>query len=138
MSSRTFWSTAGSTVSVRASTVRTVWCSTSARSSPKALNSPGAGGTSTVPIPSERATPQACRGPAPPKAMRMNPAGSRPRSTDTDLIARTMFEFAMRCTPYAASVSESPEGAARASSTARRARERSMRRAPPASDVGWR
>ena len=45
-------------------------------------------------MPSVRATPAAWIGPAPPNAIITKSAGSRPRSTDTDLIARTMFEFA--------------------------------------------
>ena len=38
--------------------------------------------------------------------------GSRPRSTDTDLIARTMFAFAMMWIPWAASCRDSPAGTA--------------------------
>src|SRR5262249_1380955 len=45
-----------------------------------ALQTPGAGGTSTAPIWSERAISAANSGPLPPKATSVNSCGSRPRS----------------------------------------------------------
>ena len=85
---------------------------------------------------SAAATPAAWIGPAPPNAIMTKPAGSRPRSTETDLIARTMFEFAIRWMPWAASSSDSPDGSAMWRRIAASASARSTRSAPPASESG--
>ncbi len=62
--------------------------------SPQALKTPGAGGTSTRGMPSAAATATPCRGPLPPKATRVIPAGSWPRSAETARTARTMLATA--------------------------------------------
>ena len=50
-------------------------------------------------MPSTAAMPAANSGPLPPKANSANSRGSRPRSVDTALMARIMFEAAIRCAP---------------------------------------
>ena len=55
-----------------------------------ALNTPGAGGTSTVAISSERAISAAKSGPLPPKATRTKSRASRPRSIVTARTARAI------------------------------------------------
>jgi hypothetical protein len=57
------------------------------------------GGTTTRLMPSDFAMPQANKGPLPPKANSANSRGSRPRSVEIDLMARIMFEAAIRCAP---------------------------------------
>ena len=56
--------------------------------------------------------PQANTGPLPPKAKSANSRGSRPRSVDTALMARIMFEAAIRCAPCAAFSTLIPSGVA--------------------------
>ncbi len=86
------------------------WCSASAISSPKALNSPGIGGTITRAMPSSAAIPAANSGPLPPNASSANCRGSRPRSTDTARIARIIVAEASRSMPNAASSTEQCRG----------------------------
>ena len=59
------------------------------------VNTPGAGGTRIRRIPSTIAMAAANRGPLPPKANSTYSRGSRPRSLDTDLIARIMLAEAI-------------------------------------------
>ena len=63
-------------------------------------------------MPSALAMPQANSGPLPPKANSANSRGSRPRSVDTALMARIMFDAAIWCAPYAACSSVMPSGSA--------------------------
>ena len=74
-------------------------------------------------MPRVRARSQACTGPEPPKARSARSRGSRPRSTVTARMARTMLALATSRTPSAASSTERPSGRGE-----RRAR---WRRAPP-------
>ena len=64
-------------------------------SSPMALNRPGSGGMTTLPIASSLASPAAWMGPAPPKATNVNSRGSRPRSVDTWRSARMVVALAI-------------------------------------------
>src|SRR5438094_2438527 len=77
---------------------------------PNEENRPAEGGTTMRFMPSACAMPQANTGPLPPKANSANSRGSRPRSLDTDLIARIMFDAAMRCAPCAARSIDMPRG----------------------------
>jgi hypothetical protein len=50
-------------------------------------------------MPNDAAMPAANNGPLPPKANRAKSRGSRPRSVDTALMARIMFDATIRCAP---------------------------------------
>src|SRR6266566_2631735 len=81
-------------------------------SSPQEEKMPAEGGTRTRPIVSASAMAPANSGPLPPMATRAYSRGSRPRSLDTALIARIMFDPAIRKAPQAASSALIPSGAA--------------------------
>ena len=76
------------------------------QASPMALKSPGCGGIRMRPMSSASASPAACTGPLPPNATSVKSRGSRPRSIETERIARCMAAFAIRWMPSAASSSE--------------------------------
>ena len=126
----------GSTPSIGAKWVCTKWYSGRASSSPTADRSPGAGGTTTVRTPRERAISAACTGPLPPKAMSEKSRGSRPLYVETARMALIIVTLATTCTPYAASSSGVPSGDATLSWSALADRSGLSRTAPPASSEG--
>src|SRR5215470_3644197 len=82
---------AGVSASSRSRRVATNSWRMSVASMPSAEVMPGLGGTSTVGMPSSRASALACRGPAPPKATSTKSRGSYPRWTETTRMAAIMW-----------------------------------------------
>ena len=84
---------------------------------------------------SAAAMPAANSGPLPPNANSTYSRGSRPRSVDTDLIARIMLAAAIWCAPYAACSTDNPSGRAILCSIACRAI-RGVERKASADEIG--
>ena len=85
---------------------------TSATWKPKALSTPGAAGITTGSAWISRPSALACSGPAPPKAIRPNSRGSKPRSMLTTRRAACMFSLAMSMIACAACVTSTPRPSA--------------------------
>ena len=84
----------------------------SVATSPSAENAPGAGGMITSGIASSSARNAACTGPAPPKAISANSAGSCPRSTETMRSACAMLACTTATMRAAAARGSRPSGRA--------------------------